>query len=1187
MNIVARRLALAGVLCAGIGAANAQVVVSQVWGSAGAAGAAYNRDYVELFNRGTSPAPLAGLSVQYMGAAANGKYTVIGELPNVTLAPGQRFLIGLATSTGAANLPTPDVNGTADIATSGKIVLVTGITRLSCAHAGTPKCTPDDPSRILDLVGFGPTANDYEGTAPAPSPTGASAIVRLGDGATDTDQNSADFALAPAAPRNSGDVWTPTDGTPVLMISDTSASEGDSGTTPYFFTISLTAPAGAAGVSVDYATADGSANAGSDYVAKSGTATIAPGASSVTISVDAVGDMDYEADEFFSVQLSNISGALLFDGQATALVANDDVQITPIHSIQGNGAASPLAGQVVHTRGIVTGRKSNGFFIQAADADADADPQTSEGIFVFTGSAPSAACTVGNLVQVSATVTEFVPAADPLQAPLTELTAPTVIALSTGNPLPAAATLDVSFPDAAGAVDQLERLEGMRVTAGSFTVVAATRGSVNQANATGGSNGIFHVVVTGNARPFREAGIQSPDPDPVGSIAAAIPRWDFNPELLTVDSDAIGGAQLNLPVGAVLSNLVGPLDFGFRRYTLLAEAGSTVAVVPGAQPQPARAPTADEFTLASYNLQRFFDNADDPAITEPVLTAAAFDRRLAKASLAIRDYLHAPDVVGVQEVENVQALEAIAARISADAIAAGQADPQYAAVLHEGNDVGGIDIGLLVRTDGESAPRVEVLSTTQLGKDTTWLDPSDGVEHLLNDRPPLLAELVVHYADGRAVPLTVVVVHQRSLDGVNSEDADGATTEGDRVRQKRQRQAEFLAAQIQARQAANADERIVVLGDFNAFEFNDGYADALNVVTGTPSADDATAVAGDGIDLVDPDLTVLDALADAAQRYSYVFDGNAQALDHVLANDALLGDVGSVEVAHARINADFPEILRGDATTPSRLSDHDPTIAYFEVDRADLSVAVTGPVAPVLPGYALAFEATIANAGPSTAEFPGVGFAFDAELPDLAVTAPAGWSCDTPSVAAGATVVSCSCGALANAGSVSFAIAGSAPLAKSGQAVTMVASVDAATFDPVTDNDSASTAATVVEVADLAATLMSRTRGATTTTYQIVVDNDGPVDAAGVTVEIATELPASVGSVAGPEGWTCTPKAGKLGATCTTATLATGADATFTVTVPNKRDKVQYHISATIDADTVDMVPGNNGFVRRLAMPSL
>src|SRR3546814_84637 len=157
--------------------------------------------------------------------------------------------------------------------------------------------------------------------------------------------------------------------------------------------------------------------------------------------------------------------------------------------------------------------------------------------------------------------------------------------------------------------------------------------------------------------------------------------------------------------------------------------------------------------------------------------------------MAIRDYLHAPDILAVQEMENLTVLQDLAARIGEDAIAAGQPDPQYAAYLEEGNDVGGIDVGYLVSTAevGAGIPRVQVLGVTQEGKATTWIEP-DGDTSLLNDRPPLLLQAQVNFSDGRSLPLTAIVVHQRSL---NSAEED--SPRGVRVRAQRQEQARFLA----------------------------------------------------------------------------------------------------------------------------------------------------------------------------------------------------------------------------------------------------------------------------------------------------------------------------------------------------------------------------------------------------------
>ena len=128
-----------------------------------------------------------------------------------------------------------------------------------------------------------------------------------------------------------------------------------------------------------------------------------------------------------------------------------------------------------------------------------------------------------------------------------------------------------------------------------------------------------------------------------------------------------------------------------------------------------------------------------------MLSAAAFDARLKKASLAIRDYLGMPDILGVQEVENLTTLQALAARIGTDALAAAQPDPQYAAYLVEGNDVGGIDVGFLVKTAvvTGATPRVTVNAVVQERAGTLFVNPDASTE-LLNDRPPLRLDAVVH-----------------------------------------------------------------------------------------------------------------------------------------------------------------------------------------------------------------------------------------------------------------------------------------------------------------------------------------------------------------------------------------------------------------------------------------------------------
>ncbi|HRO26513.1 MAG TPA: Calx-beta domain-containing protein, partial [Luteimonas sp.] len=916
-------------------------------------------------------------------------------------------------------------------------------------------------------------ANFFEGAGAAPGLSNSTAALRADNGCSDSDHNAADFSAGAPAPRNTASIPNPCagGGTVYASISDTSAAEGDAGTTPFFFTIGLNQPAGGGGVSVDWATADDTATAGEDYVAAGGTATIAEGASSVTISVEVIGDTVTEPDETFFVNLANAIGAEIADAQGVGTILNDDIATVAISAIQGSGQVSPYNGLSVATTGIVTARKNNGFFLQTADGEDDGNPATSEGIFVFTSTTPPASAAVGNRVLVQGTVTEFIPAADPHQLPLTEIINASVTALSGGHALPAPVALTVGLPNASDGLDQLEHLEGMRVVVPSATVVAPTGGNVNEGQATATSNGRFAVVATGTARPFREPGIPVPNPDPLGSSATNIPRWDFNPELIAVNSTTIGAPAANVAAGCVITDgsLVGPLDYTFRRYTIHPEGALTVDCSATGLPRPSRLPTGDDATFATWNLERFFDDVNDPAIGEPVLSAAAFERRLAKASLAIRGYLHAPDVLGLTEVENLSTLQALAARINADAVAAGDPDPGYGAHLLEGNDVGGIDVGFLVKGVEVAAgtPRVEVLEVAQQGASAVLVNP-DGSSSLLNDRPPLSLDGVVHFADGRSYPFTAIVVHQRSLNNVDddSSGSSGWLTQGQRVRAKRQAQADFLAELVNGMQVDDPTRNLIVMGDFNAFEFNDGLVDAMGTVTGLPSPDSETAVDGDGVDRVEPNLYNLTLLAEPGERYSFVFDYQAQSLDHVLVNDALVESplVAGIELSHARIAADFPETARNENDTPSRLSDHDPSVLLVRlaaVRFADLSAEVEALAATVAPGDAMAFSTVVANAGPDDADHPGAGFVFDAELADAAIAAPTGWSCDAPVVAAGTTTLACSADTLAANDEAVFALTATAPAPLEGTHITLTAAATAQTEDPDPENNDASAAVLV------------------------------------------------------------------------------------------------------------------------------
>ena len=131
---------------------------------------------------------------------------------------------------------------------------------------------------------------------------------------------------------------------PTLSVDDVQLGEGDSGVKQLVFNVSLNAPAPAGGVSFDIATADGSASAGSDYLARALTGqTIAAGQTSTTFAVDTLGDTIIEPTETFTVAVTNVRGATVADGQGTGTILTDDIG-TRINGITVFDAAPSLQG---------------------------------------------------------------------------------------------------------------------------------------------------------------------------------------------------------------------------------------------------------------------------------------------------------------------------------------------------------------------------------------------------------------------------------------------------------------------------------------------------------------------------------------------------------------------------------------------------------------------------------------------------------------------------------------------------------------------------------------------------------------------------------------------------------------------------------------------------------------------------
>lgn len=967
------RWLLAGLFSLSLAAAQAQVVISQVYGGGGNSGAPLRSDFIELFNAGQSAVDLSGWSVQY--ASATGSTWQVTPLPNVSLQPGQYLLIKEADGANAAApaLPTPDAVGTIPMAGSGgKVALVDSTLALSgsCPAA-------------IDLV-----ANPLNASCPlAPaSKTGplsnSTAAIRKDGGCANTGDLASDFTIDTPNPRNSASPLAPcaAGGIPRLSVADVSVFEGDAGTVSAAVTISLDRPAPAGGVTFDIASSDGSATAGLDYTALLAVGErIVEGATELVLSISVHGDIDIESDETVLLTLSNVVGADLGDVEGELTIRNDDFAVVPIHDVQGSGRTTPLSlGSQIAVEGIVTARLSNGFFVQSAIGEEDADPATSEGLFVFTGSAPPASAAVGNRVRVHGILTEFAASG---QLPLTELSSPTVIALSVGNPLPEPVELTADNAFIAGSLDVLERYEGMRVSVAQLQVVAPSGGNINETQATSTNNGIFYGVPLGVPRPFREPGIPELDPL-VPPPGVTPPRFDMNYERIRVRSTGQTGApQLNADAGDVLTGLVGVLDFGFGAYTLNPDPGAVIQTVQQAQPSAVSVATGDEVTIAGFNLLRFFDTVNDPAIGEPVLTSTAFANRLAKTANAVCAFTRNPDILGVVEVENLDTLRALADAINSQAgndLFPGSCsqNPQYQAFLIEGNDVGGIDVGFLVKTAEVAAgtPRVEVLALTQVGKNEVFTNP-DNTTSLLHDRPPLMLDARVHFADGRSFDVTVIANHLRSLNGVNSTapGVNGWATQGDRVRAKRAAQALSTATLVESLQQADPSRRIVLVGDFNAFEFSDGLVDTMGIITGREAA--AGTVVRFADSPVDVPLTNMAERMPAGDRYSFSFDGNAQSLDHILVNQALLDFAPAARAEHAHINADFGVGNFGNYAVPERVSDHDPVVLFVPVPGLfSVGGTVTG-----LRGSGLVLQNNLADDLPIDTDGP---FTFATRLPN-------------------------------------------------------------------------------------------------------------------------------------------------------------------------------------------------------------
>ncbi len=904
-------------------AVSPDIVISQVYGGGGNSGATYTHDFIELFNRGTSAVSLAGWSVQYASATGTGNFGAnsgqLTELPSVSLAPGQYFLIQEASTAAVGSpLPIPDVIDATPIAmsgTAGKVAIVNSTASLGC-NGGSTLCSPAQLAQIVDLIGYG-TANFFEGSGAAPTLSNTTSASRASNGCVDTDNNSSDFTAGTPAPRNTASPLNPCPTGVNLSINDVSANEGNSGTTSFDLTVSLSGAAGTGGVTFDIATADNSATvADSDYVTNSLTGqTIPEGSSSYTFSVLVNGDGTEETDETFFVNITNVTGATVTDGQGQGTIINDDTDFcalsyTPVYQIQGSGASAAITGNVT-TQGVVVGdfegtASASGFYLQ--DLTGDSDTATSDGIFVFTGSANTVSA--GDVVRVTGFARErfnqtTLNGTNSNTSPVTD-----IINCGTGS----VTAVDVNMPFAS--LTEPERFEGMLVRFPQSLVIA------EYFNYDRFGELVLALPLAGESRPFTGTAIDEPGaPANARTLANSLRRITLddaqsaqNPPALRHPNGATFTLANKFRGGDTVQNAAGVLGFDFSLYRIFPTGPADYTSV---NPRPASPePVGGTLRVAAMNTLNFFVTLDTTASDTgpgPCGGNANLDCRGADADqpdefTRQRDKLLTAltgldaDIIGLNELENTPNVEPLAS------ITSGMPGYDYIDTGTIGTDA--IKVGLIYR------PAV----VTPVGAFQT-LDSNDDPRFIDTKSRPSLAQTFEVNATGAR--FTVVVNHLKSKGSACNDVGDPDLLDGQaNCSQTRRAAAEALVDWLATDPTGSGDPDFLIVGDLNSYAMED--------------AIDEIKAGSDDIASTTDDYTNLISHFHGAFAYSYTFDGQAGYLDHALANASMFAQVTGAADWH--INSDEPDILDYDTTfkppaqdalyevDPYRTSDHDPVI---------------------------------------------------------------------------------------------------------------------------------------------------------------------------------------------------------------------------------------------------------------------
>ncbi len=513
----------------------------------------------------------------------------------------------------------------------------------------------------------------------------------------------------------------------------------------------------------------------------------------------------------------------------------------PIWAVQGEGFRSPYTGETLTTQGVVTGvfPDLHGFWIQ--NPTPDANPATSEGLFVALPPLIKPPVAPGDRVEVQGTVREAWQQTS-LEVANTQAIQVLGSAQATPTPVPLDPPRD---PEASHAY--YEALEGMLVTVpGEAIAVAPT----NRYGET--------VVVRADRY-----------------TTPHLHRGEPNGHAIMVDDGAYAaftyaeGMLYRAATGDTLRGLWGPLAFTYGRYKI--EPLSPPEVEPTEHQVAQLPPTpAESLRVMTWNVENLFDDREPhPTSRPPMPLPREYKTQLAKVAHTLL-WAGCPTVAALQEVENLHVLEDIAAQPAL-------ATCPYQGVLIEGHDSRGIDVGYLVRRD-----QAEILEVQAY-------DAPEG----LTPRPPLLLHLRLQGPGG---PFEIYLLNNHFYSMAGGVEA----TEPRRLAQARWN----LQIMDQVRQH-DPQARFIVLGDLNA------YFDAAPI--------DLFRQAGM--------RHVLEGKS-PEERYSYIYQGETQTLDHILISPDLVDRLTRVQVLH--LDADYPPPPKED-TSPIRKSDHDPVIAEFRL----------------------------------------------------------------------------------------------------------------------------------------------------------------------------------------------------------------------------------------------------------------